>query len=452
VGDVLFEVVPVARTTDSIDIHIRVLDKWSFIPDAEVSAARLSFGFTENNFAGFGHGFKNGYTWNRSNGKNAFATNYSIPNIRNSYVSTTLYYNIDEYDNFGTGVTIERPFFSPLARWAGGMILAEQFRKDSFPDPVFGQVMRNLKFNTQDYWAGTSNRIFKGENEDERTTNAIFAGRYLRIRYLEKPDEMHDLLHKYSNEDFYLAGTGISTRKYVADNYIFNFGFIEDVPVGKVLGITGGYQRRSTTGRLYLGARASFGTYYGWGYLSPTIEYGTFFHGPNLEQGVFTLGANYFSNLYEIGKWRVRQFIKPQVTLGLNRFSYDSLTINNENGIRGFSGSSQGTKKIVLTLQTQSYAPWNAGGFRFGPYMICSLGMLGNDTSGFKNSPVYTQLGIGALIKNDYLVLSNFQVSVAYYPSIPGKGYSVVKGNAFVTTDFGFRDFIFGKPEIVAFQ
>jgi hypothetical protein len=78
--------------------------------------------------------------------------------------------------------------------------------------------------------------------------------------------------------------------------------------------------------------------------------------------------------------------------------------------------------------------------------------MLGNDTSGFKNSPVYTQLGIGALIKNDYLVLSNFQVSVAYYPSIPGKGYSVVKGNAFVTTDFGFRDFTFGKPEIVAFQ
>jgi hypothetical protein len=136
----------------------------------------------------------------------------------------------------------------------------------------------------------------------------------------------------------------------------------------------------------------------------------------------------------------------------MNRFSYDTMTINNENGIRGFSSSLRGTKKIVLTLQTQSYAPWNVLGFRFGPYLVCSLGMLGNAASGFKNSPVYSQLGAGALIKNDYLVLSNFQLSIAYYPSIPGKGYNVIKINAFRTTDFGFRDFNFGKPETAAFR
>jgi hypothetical protein len=452
VGDVFFDVVLAEKTTDSVDIHIRVLDKWSFIPDGAVSAPRVAVGFTENNFAGFGHGFQNEYTWNRSNGKNAFATNYSIPNIRNSYVNTSLHYNIDEYNNFGTRVTVERPFFSPLARWAAGLNIAQQFKKDSFPDPVSGHVMQNLKFNTQDYWAGTANRISQGTAEDERTTKAIIAARYERLRYFEKPDEMYDSLHLYSNEDFYLAGIGISTRKYFRDNYIFNFGVIEDVPVGKVLGITGGYQIRDNAGRLYLGARVSFGTYYDWGYLSPTVEYGTFFHGPVLEQGVFSIGAHYFSNLYEIGNWRIRQFAKPQVTWGLNRFSNDSLTINNENGIRGFTSSLQGTKKIVLTLQTQSYAPWNVAGFRFGPYLICTLGMLGNDTSGFKNSPAYTQLGIGTLIKNDYLVLSNFQFSVAYYPSIPGSGFSIFKANAFVTTDFGFRDFTFGKPEIVAFQ
>jgi hypothetical protein len=452
VGDVLFEVVPVAATPDSVDIHIRVLDKWSFIPDANFSTARLSFGFTENNFAGFGHGFNNEYAWNRSNGKNAFATNYSIPNIRNSYISTVLHYNIDENNNFGEALTVDRPFFSPLARWAAGMIIARQFQNDSFPDPLSGHVLQDLEFNTQDYWAGSANRILKGNTEEERTTNGIIAGRYLRVRYREKPDEVHDSLHIYSNEDFYLAGVGISTRKYFKDSYIFNFGVVEDVPVGRVLGITGGYQIRNSIGRLYLGARASFGNYYDWGYISPTIEYGTFFHGPFLEQGVLIAGANYFSNLYGIGNWRIRQFAKPQITWGLNRFSYDSLTINNENGIRGFSGSSRGTKKVVLTFQTQSYAPWNFGGFRFGPFLICSLGMLGNDTSGFKNSQVYTQLGIGTLIKNDYLVFSDFQLSLAYYPSIPGNGYDIFKANAFVTTDFGFRDFDFGKPQIAAFQ
>jgi len=65
---------------------------------------------------------------------------------------------------------------------------------------------------------------------------------------------------------------------------------------------------------------------------------------------------------------------------------------------------------------------------------------------------VYSQLGIGALIKNDYLVFSNFQVSIAYYPSIPGIGHNIVKVNSFKTTDFGFCDFNFGKPEIAAFR
>jgi len=313
-------------------------------------------------------------------------------------------------------------------------------------------VKQNLKFSTQDYWAGSANRISKGNTEDERTTNAIIAARYLRIRYLDKPDEMHDSLHIYSNEDFYLSGLGISTRKYFQDNYIFNFGVIETVPVGKVYGITGGYQIKANAGRLYLGSRISFGNYYEWGYLSSNFEYGTFFHGPSLEQGVFAAGANYFSNLIEIGNWQIRQFIKPQVTWGMNRFSYESLTINDENGIRGFTSSLGGTKKIVLTLQTQSYAPWNVLGFRFGPYLICSLGMLGNATSGFKTSQVYSLLGLGALIKNEYLVLSNFHISIAYYPSVPGNGYGMIKLNSFMTTDFGFRDFNFGKPEIAAFQ
>jgi hypothetical protein len=452
VSDVLFDVVPGEKVPDSVDIQIRVLDRWSFIPDGAFSSTHVGLGFTENDFVGLGHEFQGGYAWNHSNGKTAVTTNYFIPNIRNSFISAALHYDIDEYDNFLADLDVERPFYSPLARWAAGLTIAQQFRRDSFPDPVSGQVIQKLNFNIQDYWAGSANRIFKGNSEDDRTTNAIIAARYLRLRYLEKPDEMHDPLHIYSDEDFYLAGIGVSTLKYLQDNYIFNFGLIEDVPVGRVYGLTGGYQIRDAIGRLYVGARVSFGDYHKWGYVSSTFEYGTFLHGTALEQGVFAARANYFSNMFKIGNWRVRQFIKPQVTWGMNRSPYDSLTINNENGIRGFNGDMGGTRKIVLTFQTQSYAPWHAAGFRFGPFLNCSLGMLGNAKSGFKNSEVYSQLGIGALIKNDYLVLSNFQLSIAYYPSIPGTGYSIVKFNSFLTTDFGFGDFTFGKPEIVAFQ
>jgi hypothetical protein len=217
-------------------------------------------------------------------------------------------------------------------------------------------------------------------------------------------------------------------------------------------GVTGGYQIRNNTGRSYFGARISWGDYIDRGNLSCTFEYGTFVHKAALEQGVFSANARYFSNLFQIGNWRIRQFIKSQVVLGIKRFPIDSLTLNDEFGIPGFSSSLQGTKKIILTHQTQSYMPGKVLGFRFGPYLICSIGILGDASSGFKNSKVYSQVGIGALIKNDYLVFSNFQLSISYYPSMPGAGYNIFKFNSFVTTDFGFRDFIFGKPEIAAFR
>jgi hypothetical protein len=50
-----------------------------------------------------------------------------------------------------------------------------------------------------------------------------------------------------------------SSRKFVQDNYIFRNGIIEDVPIGKIFGITSGYQFKNNLGRYYIGARAAFG-------------------------------------------------------------------------------------------------------------------------------------------------------------------------------------------------
>ena len=183
-------------------------------------------------------------------------------------------------------------------------------------------------------------QIFKGNTENDRTTNFISAVRFIRIRYLEKPIEMYDPQHMFSNEDFYLASIGISTRKYVQDKYIFKFGVTEDVPVGKVYSLTGGYQEKNNTGRLYFGARISLGNYYPWGYLSFQLRIRNFLSWIHIaEQGVFTAGVNYFTGLFEIGKWKFRQFVKPQVNIGINRFPYESLTLNDGYGIDGFNSS-----------------------------------------------------------------------------------------------------------------
>jgi hypothetical protein len=452
VHEVSFYVRSAGKKSDSVDIVIRELDLWSIIPEGSASPTGFEFGFTENNFLGAGHEFKNSYTRDITHGINSLKTNYFIPNIRNTYINSTLHYGVDDNKNFKKILAFDRPFFSPIAKWAAGVSFS-QTEIDSmiFSNLVF--VPLRLRFNTQDYWAGGAQQIFKGNSEDELSTSLILTARYLRIQYFGQTSELYDPFHIYSSENFYLAGIAISTRKYIQDKYIYNSGVTEDVPIGRVYGVTFGYQVKNNSGRIYVGMRFSEGTYNDWGYLSYNLEYGTFLRATLVEQGVFSGGATYFTRLMVIGKWKFRQFVKPQVTIGVNRLAYDSLTLKDGYGLDGFNSSGlTGTTRLVFTLQTQSYAPWNFIGFHFGPYVVYSIGMLGDALTGFTNSKLFSQLGIGVLIRNENLIISTFQFSFSFYPVIPGTGHNVFKFNSFKTSDLGFRDFKIGKPDIVVFQ
>jgi hypothetical protein len=275
----------------------------------------------------------------------------------------------------------------------------------------------------------------------------------MRYRYLEKPADNYRFQGLFENEEFLLVSIGISTRKYIQNKYIFKYGLTEDVPVGKTYSLTAGVQHHEDGNRLYLKTQVSLGNFHSWGYLSTNLEYGTFFKDGHTKQGAFTAGVIYFTELIELGRWKFRQFVRPEITLGFNRTILDSLTLNDDNGLSGFKSLGlSGTKRMLIKFQTQSYAPWNVIGFRFGPFIGCSLGMLGNENSGFSQSRIYTQVGAGILIKNENLVINTFQFSFSFYPEIPGKGFNILKINTFKTTDFGYRDFEIDKPSETAFH
>jgi hypothetical protein len=453
VRDVSFFIIATAKNSDSVDIIIRELDTWSLIPQIGISNSRFSFGFNDRNFLGLGHEAHEGVLWNYKNGKFDYNLNYFIPNIRNTYINSTIHYGTDEFGDLSKVFAVDRPFFSPLTRWAAGVYLTEQLRLDYIHINDTALLLQRFKFNAQDFWAGYALNVFKRLTAYDRTTNLIIAARFLRVRYVENPIELYDLQHTFADENFYLGSIGISTRKYVQDKYILRFGVPEDIPIGKVFSLTGGYQEKNKTSRIYAGVRLSFGYYYPWGYLSANFEYGAFFRGPKQEQGTISANIIYFTGLVEIRKWKFRQFVKPQAVIGLNRFDYDSLTLNDGYGLAGFkSNDLKGTSRLLLTFQTQSYAPWDLIGFRFGPFVKCTIGILGDAAKGFQDRKVYTQLGVGVIIKNDYLVFNVFQISLSFYPIMPGGGHGVFKFNSFRTTDFGFGDFDVEKPAVVLFQ
>ena len=461
---------PIRQNADSVDIYIRVLDSWSLIPKGSISSSRTSAGFTERIFLGTGHEFNNKFTNRLSDGKSAYRMKYGVPNIINTYIKTSIEYHIDLNDNYGKSLNIDRIFYSPLTRWAGGVYIDEQFRTDSLQNEQLQYNPQNFKFNSQDFWGGYSFPIFKGKTERERTSNLIFSARSLYVHYKESPTVEYDRINFFSGETFYLGGIGITSRQFVEDQYLFYYGIIEDVPVGKIYGITGGYQIKNNQERFYLGARASFGNYFKWGYLSTNFEYGTFFKESKTEQSAFSFQANYFTNLVEIGRWKMRQFITPQIIIGVNRLESvgDKLTINestifqgingagirgaNSAGIRGFDSAVYGTEKFVLSLQSQFYSPRNIIGFRLNPFFNFSAAILGNEDAGLTKSKLYSSFGIGVLINNDYLVFNSFQLSFSFYPTIPGQGNNIFKSNSFDTTDFGFQEFNFGKPRTVIFK
>ncbi|HLV92321.1 MAG TPA: hypothetical protein VKX34_04300 [Aequorivita sp.] len=459
----------VQNSKDSIDIVITSLDSWSLIPRASFSANQTRLSVRERNFIGMGHRAKVGYSKRLKDGNTGFEAIYSVPNIRNTFIDATGHYNIDYEGYYHKSISVDRAFYSPLARWAGGISLEENYLSRPLPNDTLAFIGQDLKFISQDYWAGYSFRIFSGSSERERTTNLIASGRVLLVDYFQTPSIEYDTIHYFSGETFFLGSIGVASRQFIEDRYIFRDGIVEDVPVGIVYSATAGLQRKNNISRPYVGAKVSYGNYFKWGFLSANIEAGTFFNNSKSEQTAYRFQANYFSNLLSLGdKWKMRQFVKPEITIGANRFDspIDRLSLNQDpyfngagknsnirNGnIQGFDSYMYGTRKYVLSLQTQFYSPWVWWGFRVNPYINMTFGMLTDEQKIFENNKLYSSFGVGCIIRNDYFVFNSFQLSLAFYPRMPGQGSGILKANAFDNDDFGFQNFQIGKPRIVIYE
>jgi hypothetical protein len=452
---VVIRPVPIPNSTDSIDIDVRVLDSWSLIPTGSFSGSSTSLELTERNFLGLGHEFRNDFNKQFKSGETSYLTRYTIPNIMNTYINATINYQIIKSDSYIKSFGLERQFFSAYTKWAGGAYVESRMILDSLPDANKDWKLQNFKSDAQDYWAGYAFKIYKGDTEEERTTRLVTTGRFFSQHYKEKPTIAYDSVGYFANEKLYLASIGLTSRKFVQDKFLFNYDIVEDIPIGKVYSLTMGMQQKNSEDRFYLGGRYAFGNYYNWGFLSVNAEVGTFYYKSKTEQTTLAIDALYFTNIKDWGKWRFRHFIKPELVFGDNREAIikDQLNLNESNGIQGFNTQSVlGTKKFVLTLQTQSYSPWNIFGFRLNPFANFSMAMVADEQTNLYSSKVYTKFGVGILLYNDYLVFNSFQLSVAFYPTIPGQGDNLFKTNSFKNNDILLPDFQVGKPVVVPYQ
>ena len=444
--------VDIPKNKDSIDIKIRVLDSWTLIPTGSLSSTESSVKLTERNILGFGHLISGNIKNRFDTRERAVYAQYSINNIKDTYFRFDLDYANEFNNDSKRSININRPFYSVIAKNAGGFYFENSLRTEQFP--VLDTIsLQNVSYDFQEYWYGRAFKINSKSNSERYFTNLILALTYNQKVFGRMPEATLDPSNYFSNEKNWIGMIGVSKQKFYQDTFVFNYNITEDIPYGENIALIIGHQEKNSNSRMYTGLSVSYGKKYSFGYASGFAEWGSFYDAGFTEQTTFRLGLNYFSPLINLGSWRFRQFIKPTYVWGNNRDESfkDRLIFFEADGLPGFNSRLNGTQKWTLSFQTQSYIPGSWYGFRFSPYLNMTLGSLANEKALF-SSKVYSKFSIGALINNDFLVFNSFQISFSYYPTIPFEGDGINKFNSLENTNLSLYDFQLSKPAYIRYE
>ncbi|MEK6524107.1 hypothetical protein [Myroides odoratimimus] len=436
---------------DSVDVLVRELDSWSIYPTGSISTSSYRIKLRDRNFAGLGHDVILQYTNRYKERKQGVYFDYTVNNIQNTFIRANLLYNKQTWGDYVKGVVVDRPFYSPYTKWAGGVTLSQNFRRDSLPDINNNYSYESRKYNTVDTWGGYSIPLFKSYKDKPVITNLRTSLRYIKQNYTESPQEQYDPYGFYRDQSTYLASVSLSSINYVQDQYIFNYNIIEDVQVGKVFALTGGMRDQYGKRRAYYGAKLAMGGYTRFGYFSGNIEWGSYFYGSNSEQGALRLEGTYFTKLFMMGNWRFRHFFTPQFIYGYNRYDHIGDELRLDNVIQGIRAQKvTGSKRLAFAYQWQSYAPYEWKGFRFNPYFSFEGAFITNKSENLFDSKFYSRFSIGLVAYNDYLVFSKVALSLVFYPTMPDSGSSVIKANS-RQYNMNLPDFNYDRPRTVSY-
>ncbi len=437
---------------DSVDVLVRELDTWTIYPTGGVSTLSLRARLTERNFLGLGHEIVGQYYNEYKQKYTGWYFNYVINNIQRTFINANVQYHQDVYANYIKKISFERPFYTPYAKWGGGITILQNSRRDSLPSINKIYSYEPIKYNLFDYWAGYSIPLFTSYKNKPLVTNLRISGRYIHSNYTKYPTEAYDPDHFYSDKISYLGSIGISTIDYIQDHYIFNNGIIEDVQVGREFSITSGVQRKYQINIPYFGTKFSLGNYTKYGYFAGNIEWGSNINHGKLEQTALKVSGSYFTKLFLVKDWKFRHFLNPELIFGTHRMDHMGDELKMDNAISGLKAQKvTGTHRLALSYRWQSYSPYRWKGFRFDPFFSYEGAVIGNSIKAMFNSRMYSRFSLGLVTNNDYLVFSRVSFSLVYYPLMP----DLVNGGYFSTNTIDYNielpRFNHDKPQTVSY-
>ncbi|WP_420152576.1 hypothetical protein [Siphonobacter sp.] len=420
-------VIPVKGEPNVVDVLVITQDVWSLVPDGGVGGpTNFNLAVEQKNVQGRAHAWKTGIAYNGEAPYQSFEffTRYTLPYIGRS-LTTTQFYADYFRDRKQFGGRIQKDFIRPEIKYAGAFEVSYYIEnKFVFIDPNSDTTVKaHVKYGYQDAWFGRAFRLgFKDQKLDQRS-RLIVALRTSGYGYTNRDNLPDGAKNLFPGSRQYLGSIGYSNRNYQRDVLIYAFGRTEDVPIGFLASLTWGKEKSDLGIRTYSALRMAHGTYLqnkkaGYIYLLGSL--GGYLEDGQIQQGTVNLEGNYFSPLMTVKRSYFRHFITVRYTGGINRFQYEYLTLNNQEGLRGIrSNFLRGDKRLVINLESVFFSPFQVFGFRTAMFLQADLGFLSfSNKNLFANT--YQGYGIGFRFRNENLNFNTFQIRMGYYPNIPG--------------------------------
>lgn len=444
--------------SDEVDVKVVVHDRWTLdVPvSGGVTGGRVTL--RDRNILGLGQVYEQYIDYTIPDKSYNIGGQYNIANIKRTFISSTFSYKTTQ-DATSVGVSFDRPFFSPLAVWAGGVSSSKTWDIFKYKDSTEGapSIERRLPLSSISYdvWGAISYKPGTGKRKNRRISGIILALRYAGVEYQRKPSFQIDTNKFHYNSSLYLGSVGYSLSKFYKDQYIFRFGANEDIPEGLIVQFLYGVIKREDIGwRYYNGFVLARGKHFDKvGYISAKAAYGTFYNKGFANDATLNLNLMYFSNLHKTNnRWYYRQFIYYKYVYGINKQSYDKITLQ-PSELYGFNnGSLLGSSKMLLNFESVFYAPYNIIGFKVAPVALLGFGMLKTKEYKLFAGQVYQAYAVGLLLRNENLLTSSFEISYGLYPNLPDGNNHFYKFNPTISFRIKIDAFEIAKPETVIYQ
>lgn len=419
VNDARVRARPVKGHKDSVDVLVLVQDRWSLDGGISGDQTSVSANVVERNLLGTGQEFTQTFEHSLGAQRPDWGGTHRVYAIGHTFIGSTTQYAIRPAQD-DVSFSLDRPFYSPVARWAGGTAVRHSWIRQQLDTASAGAPFVPVANQfTVDGWFGwnlsVNDRGTPSDGMRERVIAARFADTWFDQRLTGPPWDS-----TYTGSRLALLSFSLGARRYAKDGYLYRFGQTEDVVEGMLWTSTAGlrWPDRSRAAP-YLGTSFTRAAYMGFGdHLSARVAVGGMVEGGSLRDGLALLDLDFFSRTFSMGRWRLRQFVRGIAVRSIGTTTTSSVTIAGDQFI-GFSRPSwTGASKFLLRTETVAYVPWGFLGFRFAPVFSMGIGTVTGPGARPLEGTLQPAFGLGVLVRNERLLIRGFQVSFAFYPAV----------------------------------